>query len=313
MFSEESLKFERFDSNPLLEPRPEFDWEARAVFNPAAIYLDGKIHLLYRAMSEDGVSVLGYAQSEDGVHIDYRSDEPVYTPRKDFEKKKGPGNSGCEDPRLTRVGNKLIMAYTAFNGKHPTRVAVSKIDEEDFIDQNWDWSEPELISPPGIDDKNSCIVENNNRYVIFHRIYPCIWIDTRKELNFSDRWIKGSAVIKPRTNKWDSRKVGIAAPPLEVEQGYLLLYHGADAEKRYRVGAVLLDKNDLTKVLARTSKFLLEPEKEYELKGMVPNIVFPCGAVIIDKKLLIYYGAADRVVAGARIELKELVRQLRKR
>ena len=315
-FSEvgKEASFERFDNNPLLEPRPEFDWETKAVFNPAAVELDDKVHLLYRAMSQERTSVLGYAQSDDGFHIDERSSEPVYEPRKDFEKKKNKGNSGCEDPRLTKIGDELFMTYTAFDGKSPTRVALSTIDVDDFINQEWNWSEPQLISPPGVDDKNSCIIRNSDHYVVFHRIYPCIWIDYVDDLNFEgkDKWIKGRAVVKPRPEKWDSRKVGIAAPPLEIEAGLLLLYHASGDDKKYRVGAVLLQKGNPMQVKARTEKPLLEPEAEYEKKGMVQNVVFPCGAIERDGEVLIYYGGGDDVVAGARMKLKDLLAQFKK-
>jgi len=305
------VKFKRFDNNPLLEPRPEFDWESKAVFNPAAIKLEGEVHLLYRAMSQENVSVLGYARSKDGYHIDERSESPVYKPRKKFEKKQNKDNSGCEDPRLTRIEDELFMTYTAFDGNRPTRIALSKIKVDDFLAQEWNWSEPQLISPPGIDDKNSCIVKNKNRYVVFHRIYPCIWIDYVEDLNFN-KWIKGSAIVKPRTNKWDSRKVGIAAPPLETEAGLLLLYHASDEDKKYRVGAVLLDTEDPMQVKARTEEPLLKPEENYEINGQVNNVVFPCGAVKQDGKILIYYGGGDKVIAGAQIELKDLLAQLKK-
>lgn len=309
-FAEEELGFERFENNPLLEPRPESYWEAKAVFNPAAVKLNGEVHLLYRAMSEGNTSVLGYARSEDGYRIDERSDSPVYSPREEFEKKKTPGNSGCEDPRLTKIEDELYMTYTAYDGENPTRVALSTIKVTDFLDQRWNWSEPRLISPPGIDDKNSCIIEHDGRYVIFHRIYPCIWIDFVDDLNFKDQWIKGRAIIKPRDNKWDSRKVGIAAPPLETEAGLLLLYHASGDDKKYRVGAVLLEPQNPTQIKARTEKPLLEPEKDYEINGQVQNVVFPCGAVKKNDELLIYYGGADKVVAGARMKLEDLFEQL---
>lgn len=307
---DKEIGFERFDNNPLLEPRPEFYWEAKAVFNPAAVELEDEVHLLYRAMSENRTSVLGYARSEDGFHIDERSSEPVYEPRKDFEKKKNAGNSGCEDPRLTKIGDELHMSYTAFDGKNPTRVAHSSIEIDDFLERKWNWSEPRLISPPGVDDKNSCIIENDDHYVVFHRIYPCIWVDFVNDLDFEDEWIKGRVIVKPRADKWDSRKVGIAAPPIETELGLLLLYHTSGKDKKYRVGAVMLEKGNPTQVKARTRNPLLEPKEDYEIKGQVRNVVFPCGAVKKGDELLIYYGGADKVVAGARMELDDLYCQM---
>src|SRR5208283_4138718 len=79
------LFLERFDGNPILRPDPKHPWETKAVFNPAAIYEGGKVHILYRAIGETDVSVLGYASSSDGLHIEERLDKPVYVPREPFE------------------------------------------------------------------------------------------------------------------------------------------------------------------------------------------------------------------------------------
>jgi beta-1,2-mannobiose phosphorylase / 1,2-beta-oligomannan phosphorylase len=76
---------ERFTGNPVLRPEQGHWWETKATFNPAAIYINGKVHILYRAIGETNNSVIGYASSVDGLHIDERLPEPVYIPRKPFE------------------------------------------------------------------------------------------------------------------------------------------------------------------------------------------------------------------------------------
>ena len=75
----------RFAGNPILRPETTHWWESKAVFNPAAIYEGGKVHILYRALGDTDTSVLGYASSRDGFHIDERLDQPVYMPREPFE------------------------------------------------------------------------------------------------------------------------------------------------------------------------------------------------------------------------------------
>src|SRR3989344_4724050 len=100
---------------------------------------------LYRALSGDNTSTIGYASSIDGVRINERLSEPIYVPREDFESKKiEGGNSGCEDPRLTKIGNNLYMCYTAFDGIGPPRVAVTSIGEKDFLSRRWKWKKPRL-------------------------------------------------------------------------------------------------------------------------------------------------------------------------
>jgi len=306
------IRLKRYVRNPIIAPIPEHEWEAKATFNPTAIYLEGKVYILYRAMSEDNISTIGYAVSKDGITISKRLNHPIYVPRIDEEKKKKEGgHSGCEDARITKVGDKLYICYTAFDAVGPTRIAISSIKKDDFLNENWNWSDPKLISPPGIDDKNSCIIPNfkDGKYGIFHRIYPCIWIDFVNDLEFKNkRWIKGSAWFKPRTHSWDSRKLGIAAPPFKTDNGWLLLYHAiTEKDRHYRLGAMLLKENDPTQIIARSKEPLLEPRLKFELYGDVNNVVYSCGAVMIDDNIYVYYGGADKVCAVAVVNLNKLL------
>ncbi len=311
------MQLERYKNNPILKPIKEHLWEARDVFNPAAIYEQGKVYLVYRAFSDDNTSTLGLAISKDGFNFDQRLTEPIYKPRESFEKKAKPGVwSGCEDPRITKLGDRFYMCYTAFDGVHPTRVALTSIKVKDFLAFRWKWKKPVLISPPGIDDKNACLLPQkiNGKYYIFHRFHPCIWVDTVKDLNFKENhWVKGSCWFMPRTDKWDSRKVGIGPPPIKTKEGWLLIYHGlSEQDRKYRLGAILLDIKDPTQVLARTDFSILEPQEDYETKGTFPGAIFPCGAVVIKNQLFIYYGAGDSVIGVATTNLKELLTGLLK-
>ena len=163
----------RFEGNPIIAPIAEHEWEAQSTFNPGAIYEGGKVHLFYRAMSDDNTSVLGYAASLDGVHFTERSPEPAYVPRAEFERKLVPGgNSGCEDPRLTKLGDRVYMCYTAFDGKEPPRVAFTSILVSDLVAKKWSWANPMLISPPGLDDKDAALFPRKigGKYFFLHRL-----------------------------------------------------------------------------------------------------------------------------------------------
>lgn len=315
------MKLKRYFKNPILKPIKENPWEEKAVFNPAAIYLNKKIHLIYRAMSKDNVSSLGYARfSSDGYTLEERLNYPIYYPKEIFEKrtkKKGKGkygNVGSEDPRITLIGDKIYMCYTAVDDVHETKIALTSIKKDDFLNKNWKFKKPILISPPGIGDRNGCLIQFKKGFAFFHRIYPGIWIDIRKNLEFKKgEWILGKLWIKPREGFWDSRKVGIAGPPLKIKEGFLLIYHGvSEKDKFYRLGAAILDKNDPRKVLYRSRDPILEPEKNYEIFGQVPNVVFSCGAVIIGNKLFLYYGGADNVIGLATANLNKLIKSLKK-
>ncbi len=309
--------FKRHVGNPIILPNPLNGWESKATFNPAALELKGKIHILYRALSEDNTSTIGYASTTDGVTIDERSKEPVYVPRESFEVKKiANANSGCEDPRLTKVGEKIYMCYTAFDGVGPPRVAISSISESNFLKKKWDWSKPLLITPQGIDDKDTCIFPEkiDGKYFILHRIGTDICADFLESLDFEKETIKKCIkVLGPRGTAWDSAKVGITAPPLKTKDGWLLLYHAVSTNHHtYRIGAVLLDLKDPTIVLARTSDPIFEPEMNYEKEGIVPNVVFPCGMAVKDDLLHIYYGGGDKVVGVATMEMKIITTALKR-
>lgn len=314
------MGLERAKKNPILLPDPTHAWEAKAVFNPGVIYLNKKVHLLYRAMSEENTSALGYAASNDGVTIAERFAEPVYVPREDFEKKAVPGaNSGCEDPRLTRIGDTIYMLYTAYDGQNPPRVALTSIAQSDFLKRRWSWVPPVLISPPGVDDKDAALFPKkiNGKFAILHRLGASIWIDFVDTLKFGEtpeeRWLKGSILMSPRAGERDSRKIGIAGPPIETEEGWLLIYHGISkkADSHYHLRAALLDPRDPTKVIVRTHEPIFEPQMPYEKFGITPNVVFSCGAMVIGGKLYVYYGGADKVVGVATMKVSELLRRLR--
>ena len=112
---------------------------------------------------------------------------------------------------------------------------------------------------------------------------------------------------------WDSLKVGISAPPIKVDKGWILLYHGvSDEDHNYRVGAVLLDSKDPTKIISRTDEPIFEPETAYEKVGQVANVVFPCGAVKIKDKIFVYYGGGDSITGVATVEVEKLLYELQK-
>ena len=307
--------FQRFALNPIITPDKTHPWEAQATFNPAALRIKNTIHILYRALSIDNTSSIGYASTKDGVSIDERETLPAYIPREDFELKKiAGGNSGCEDPRLIKIGKTIYMCYTAFDGVGPPRVAITSITEKNFLLKNWQWEKPILITPIGFDDKDTCIFpeKTNGKYFILHRVGNEICGDYLKSLNFKTETIrKCIRIMGPRINKWDNAKVGISAPPLKTKYGWLLLYHGISKNhKTYRIGAVLLDLDDPAIVLSRTSDPIFEPEESYEKVGIINNVVFPCGMIEKDGLLYIYYGGADTVVGVATIELDILLRAL---
>ena len=118
--------------------------------------------------------------------------------------------------------------------------------------------------------------------------------------------------MSPRQGERDSKKIGIAGPPIETEEGWLLIYHGVSkkADNHYHLRAALLDPRDPTKVIVRTKDPILEINASYEKFGVVPNVVFSCGSAVINGKLFVYYGGADKVLGVATIKLADLLKRL---
>lgn len=315
--------------NPILKPRPEKVWESRAVFNSAALYEDGKVHFLYRALGDSDLSVIGYAASKDGLTIDERSDEPIYLPREPFETPgglafksfadhfaSGGGYGGIEDPRVTKVGDTVYMTYVAFDGYSPPRAALTSIPLKDFLGKNWSkWKTPKLISPPGMVNKSAVIFPEkiNGKYVVIHRVYPNILVDVLDDLEFEDKFLTGHHFIPPRKTHWDSKKVGAGAPPMLTKDGWLLIYQsvGYQDPGRYKIGAMVLDKDDPTKVLYRTNNPIVSPDMPYDNDGFKAGVVYPCGAVIKDDKLFVYYGGADTIVAAATADVDDFLGKMK--
>ncbi len=307
-----TLKCHKFPNNPLLERIPQNSWESQAVFNPAAVEINGKVYIVYRTQSENNVSHLGLAISIDGLYIDERLPEPIYPLRETFELPAEPGlPHGAEDPRLTLIDNIIYMCYTAHNGRL-AQLAFTHITVPDFLNRNWqNWAPPKIISPPNIMDKDGVLFPEkiNGNYCFFHRIEPNIVIDMVTDLKFEEGHFLGSeGIITPRAGYWDAVKIGINTPPIKTAEGWLVFYHGiSKIDRHYRVGALLLELNDPSKVIGRTLYPILEPEAWFEKEGVVNNVVFPCGFVQKGDLVYLYYGGADKVVCGASISLSELL------
>jgi predicted GH43/DUF377 family glycosyl hydrolase len=332
------VKLHRFIDNPILSPTA-FEWESRAVFNPAAFTSNGRVHLLYRAMGEDGVSRIGYASSADGIHFDERLEHPVYNPVAGFGAPSpdrdetqahydpelhpsGGGWAGCEDPRAVTIDGRVYMSFVAFDGWDFVRQAITSITEQDFHAKNWAWRKPVLISKPGEIQKNWVLFPEkiNGKYAILHGLSPNIQIEYVKSLDqlngkkfissLPQAWGAGYA---GRKGHWDNRVRGAGSPPIKTPMGWLLLYHATDSRDpaKYKLGAMLLDLNDPTKVKFRTNAPLLEPEEWYENDGK-PGVIYTCGAVIVGHNLVVYYGGGDKHIAVARANVEALLEGIAK-
>jgi predicted GH43/DUF377 family glycosyl hydrolase len=287
----------RFEGNPILEPVSEHPWESKYVFNPAMFELEDKIHYIYRAMGDDMISRLGYAWSNDGCVIEERLPYPVFEPLNPEEAR------GAEDPRVTVIGDICVMTYTAF--AEIPQIGITNIKTRDLLERRWLWGE-RIYPFPGETNKNAALFPRKigDKYVMFHRIEPDLWIAYSYDMR---KWFGSKKVTGPRNNMWDSLKVGIAGPPIEVNGYWLLIYHGVDTNQVYRLGVLLLDGDDPKKIVYRSLDPILEPVEDYERRGLVPNVVFSCGAVKRGELLQISYGASDTVIAVSNLPLDDIL------
>jgi predicted GH43/DUF377 family glycosyl hydrolase len=139
-----------------------------------------------------------------------------------------------------------------------------------------------------------------------------IWLSRSPDLV---HWGEHELVLQARSGPyWDAGKIGLSAPPLRTNKGWLILYHGVRntcSGAIYRQGLALLDLADPTKVLARTGDWLFGPEAGYERVGDVGNVVFCCGWTLVDKEVRLYYAGADSNVCLATARLGDLLGLLR--
>ncbi len=311
--SRHARTFTRFPQNPILVPTGN-GFDAKDVMNAATIDIDGVVYILYRAVDNENTSTIGLAISHNGTAIDERLSEPIYTPRAEFEMKRGSpnGNSGCEDPRIVRIGEMLHMTYTAYDGVRVPSGAVSSISVADFVARRFDkWSMPFILTPDGIDDKDLALLPEkiDDHFLLYHRINGQICADIIPSISLGKRVSRCIKIIAPRRGMWDSVKVGIAGPPIKVSDKWLMIYHGISHHSTYRLGAVLLDSDGIT-VLARTADYIFEPLESYEKDGDVSNVVFSCGTIVRDDTVFLYYGGADKVLGVATASIKHMLNAL---
>ncbi|MCD6238961.1 MAG: glycosidase [Thermotogae bacterium] len=327
-FMNYDIELERYEKNPILKPRGH-DWEALEVFNPAAVYINGKIHVLYRAVGDykNYVSRFGHTVFDKDLNILERDEKPCFEPDMKIWWERS-----VEDPRITEIEGELYMTYVVTPTPAPprkvrsrlkipdpeesiTRIGLAKIDK-DFRN----FTRLGIITPLEADERDTVLFPEriNGKLAILHR--PSRWIGANYGLKRPGIWFAylneeywmsfdHKLVMGPQ-EVWESYKVGPGCPPIKTEKGWLLIYHGVDDDRKYRAGAVLLDLKEPWRVIARTKEPFMIPEKSYEIEGDVPEVVFPEGAVIIDNDLLIFYGGADKVCCAARMNLNKFVNYL---
>lgn len=297
--------FHRHSGNPIITIN-DLPYPANTVFNCGATIVNGETVLLMRVEDLRGISHFTVARSKDGKTNWQIDNKPTLLP----DSVNYPEEVwGIEDPRITYIDElkKYAITYTAYSHGGPL---VSLAMTEDFKS----FERIGAVLPP--EDKDAALfpVRFGNRWAMLHRpiisspyTAAHIWISFSPDLI---HWGEHRILIKAREGAWwDANKVGLSPPPILIPEGWLVLYHGVKKTAGgsiYRLGFVLLDKDNPTNVLRRSDEWIFGPKEHYEREGDVDDIVFPCGWVVEDDTVRLYYGAADSCIALATAKLSEL-------
>ncbi|WP_309612205.1 glycoside hydrolase family 130 protein [Sphingomonas sp.] len=213
--------------------------------------------------------------------------------------------NGLEDLRITHFthddgAQEYIGTYTAYSGR--------EIQSE--LMRTTDFRAIDLVPMRGAAARNKGMAlfprKIGGRYMMIGRQDgQNLFLLTSDEI---DRWEDGELLLRP-VYPWEFVQIGNCGPPIELDEGWLLLTHGVGAMRKYAIGAVLLDKADPSKVLGRTRQPVLAA-KDQDREGYVPNVVYTCGAMRQGDHLFMPYGVADSSVAFAFVPIKDLLERM---
>lgn len=246
------------------------------------------------------LSYLRLVYSDDGIHFHEDEKYPPIFGKGELE------TFGIEDCRVATTAEGFKLTFTAVS---EFGVGVGLIRTKDWINYT---REGMIFSPH---NKDCAIFEEkiNDSYYALHRPSSpelggnYIWIAQSPDLI---HWGNHKCIATSRPDMWDSARVGAGAAPIRTDKGWLEIYHGANSDNRYCLGALLLDINDPSKVLARSIEPIMEPIESYETTGFFGNVVFTNGHYVEGDDLIIYYGASDEVICGAKFSISEILSTL---
>jgi beta-1,2-mannobiose phosphorylase / 1,2-beta-oligomannan phosphorylase len=321
-------------------------FENDGVLNPAAIREGDHVHLFYRAVQKGNLSSIGYCRLDGPLTVAERWDEPILVPEYEYE------SHGVEDARIVNIDGLFYLTYTGYDGmnaqgalatskdlkhfkKHGRIVppityaqfvsmaeSTGKVNKNYYHNHKFYYHDADPEKRILLWDKNVIFFPRriNGKLVFLHRIRPGIQIVSINGLEELTRefWedyflnLQDYIVMDP-VYQHESSYIGGGCPPIETEEGWLLIYHGVEETKRglvYSACAALLDLKDPSKELSRLPSALFSPEYDWELYGEVNNVVFPTGTALFGNTLFIYYGAADSQIACASVNITALVAEL---
>lgn len=245
------------------------------------------------------ISHLRIARSKDGRNFTIE-DKPFIFPSNRHE------IYGIEDARITEIDEKYYIYFSVVSEAGVGEALVVTVDFRNFTHLG------NIFAP---ENKDVLIFPEkiNGKYYALHRPVPHsngnpeIWIAESDNLRY---WGNHRHLIGLRDGMWDSARIGGGAVPIKTDKGWLELYHGANKDHYYCMGAVLLDLEDPSKIIARSDRPILMPETSYEKEGFFGGVVFSCGAILDGDIIKMYYGVADTSMACCELSLSEVLESL---
>ncbi|MDP9329973.1 MAG: glycosyltransferase [Actinomycetota bacterium] len=247
------------------------------------------------------ISHLRVARSADGISFEIDATPTI-----------GPGSRleeyGVEDPRITEIDGVFHITYVSVSR---LGIATSRLTTKDFRS----FERHGVMMHPDQKDVVLFPERVNGRYVALTRPMPGsfgrvlgIWLAESDDLV---QWGHHRPIALPRSGGWDEMRIGASCVPIRVPDGWLELYHGADRMNRYGLGALLLDADDPSHVLARSNRPILVPQAQYEHDGFLHDVVFATGHIVLDDgRIRVYYGAADTALAAVEFAIDDILSNL---
>lgn len=293
--------FQRYEGNPVLTAGM-WPYPINSVFNPGATRVNNQVLLLNRVEDLRGFSHLTVARSDDGLTNWQIDPEPTMVADNSTQEERW----GLEDPRIVWLEEQkqYAITYVSFGAGGPV---VSLAITRNFRT----FARLGGLIPP--EDKDACLFPRRfqGRFVLIHRPIvrgeAHIWISMSPDLK---HWGDHRVLFKTRYAHWDGARIGLGCQPIEIPEGWLIIYHGVrhtTASHLYRTGMALLDKHEPWRVLRRSDEWVLGPRTDYERMGDVGDVTFVTGGIIMpNNQLYLYYGAADDKVAVAMADVDKI-------